>query len=212
MSATTTPAGRLRALGRAELALLGRNRSAVVTALLVPLALPFSVRPAVDQMDLKGEGLTVGAVMLTAAIGFSLLFAVYSSLVSAFVARREELVLKRLLRTGELGDPEILAGTALPSVLLGLVQSMLLAVACTLLLDAGAPAMPQLVVLGLLFGLFLCAALAALTASVTRTAESAQVTALPVLFASMLGSGIIIPLQLLPDRVADVCQFLPLSP
>jgi ABC-2 type transport system permease protein len=72
--------------------------------------------------------------------------------------------------------------------------------------------MPQLVVVGLLFGLFLSAALAALTATVTRTAESAQVTALPVLFASMLGSGIIIPLQLLPDRVADVCQFLPLSP
>ena len=208
---TTTPVGRLRALGRAELALLGRNRSAVVTALLEPLVLPFSVRPTVDQMDLKGEGLTVGALMVTAAIGFSLLFAVYSSLVSAFVARREELVLKRL-RTGELGDAEILAGTGLPAVCLGFVQSALLAVACVVLLDAGAPAMPQLVVLGLLFGLFLSAALAALTATVTRTAESAQVTALPVLFASMMGSGIVIPLQLLPDRVADVCQFLPLSP
>ena len=48
----TTPAGRMRALGRAELSLLGRNRNAVVTALFVPLALPFSVRPAIDQMDL----------------------------------------------------------------------------------------------------------------------------------------------------------------
>jgi len=207
----TTPAGRMRALGRAELSLLGRNRNAVVTALFVPLALPFSVRPAVDQMDLKGEGLSVGSVMLTAAIGFSLLFAVYSSLVSAFVARREELVLKRL-RTGELGDSEILAGTALPAVCLGFVQSVLLAAACALLLDAGTPAMPQLVVLGLLFGLVLSAALAALTASVTRTAESAQVTALPVVLVSMMGSGIIVPLQLLSDRVADVCRFLPFSP
>ncbi|XUL89677.1 ABC transporter permease [Streptomyces galilaeus] len=207
----TTPAGRMRALGRAELSLLGRNRNAVVTALFVPLALPFSVRPAIDQLDLKGEGLSVGAVMLTAAIGFSLLFAVYSSLVSAFVARREELVLKRL-RTGELGDSEILAGTALPAVCLGFVQSVLLAAACVLLLDAGAPAMPQLAFLGLLFGLVLCAALAALTASVTRTAESAQVTALPVVLVSMMGSGIIVPLQLLSDRVADVCRFLPLSP
>lgn len=59
-AATTTPVRRLRALGRAELALLGRNRSAVVTALLVPLALPFSVRPAVDQMDLKGRGCRSG--------------------------------------------------------------------------------------------------------------------------------------------------------
>lgn len=61
-------------------------------------------------------------------------------------------------------------------------------------------------------GLFLSAALAALTARVTRTAESAQVTALPMLFVSMMGSGIIIPLQFLPDRIAKVCAFLPLSP
>lgn len=59
-ASTTTPVGRLRALGRAELALLRRNRSAVVTALLVPLALPFSVRPAVEQMDLKGRGCRSG--------------------------------------------------------------------------------------------------------------------------------------------------------
>jgi len=110
---------------------------------------------------------------------------VYASLVSAFVARREELVLKRL-RTGELGDSEILAGTALPACCLGLAQSLLLALACALVLDAGAPGAvsdrP-----GSPVGLVLCAALAALTASFTRTAESAQVTALPVVFVSMLG-------------------------
>lgn len=211
MSAVTTPVGRLRALGRAELRLLGRNRTAVVTALFVPLVLPFSVRPAVEQMDLKGEGLTVGSVVLTAAIGFSLLFAVYTSLVSAFVTRREELVLKRL-RTGELGDSEILVGTALPSVCLGLAQSLLLAVACALVLDAGVPQAPHLVILGLLSGLVLCAALAAVTASVTSTAESAQVTALPLMFVSVLGSGISIPVQFLPDPLASVCELLPLSP
>jgi len=206
------PAGRrLRALARAELTLLGRNRSAVVTALLVPLALPFSVRPALDQMDLKAEGLSVGVVLVTAAVGFSFLFAVYSSLVSAYVARREELVLKRL-RTGEVGDPEILVGTALPAMCVGLAQSLVLTVACALLLDTGAPKAAYLTVLGLLLGLVLSAALAALTASYTRTVESAQVTALPLLFLSMLGSGIAIPAEALPDRVADVCAYLPLSP
>jgi ABC-2 type transport system permease protein len=207
----TTPGRRLRALARAELTLLGRNRNAVVTALFVPLALPFSVRPAVEHLNLEAEGLTLGSVMLTAAIGFSLIFAVYTSLVSAFVARREELVLKRL-RTGELGDTEILAGTALPAVCVGLAQSVLLALACALVLDAGVPQAPYLLVLGLLSGLVLSAALAALTASFTRTAESAQVTALPVVFVSMLGSGITIPTELLPDRLASVCQLLPLSP
>ncbi|MFF4256512.1 ABC transporter permease [Streptomyces sp. NPDC001663] len=206
------PTGRrLRALARAELTLLGRNRSAVVTALLVPLSVPFSVRPAVDQMDLKGEGLTIGAVMLTAAIGFSLLFSVYTALVSAFVARREELVLKRL-RTGELGDVEILTGTALAAACVGLAQSLVLAAGCVLILDAGAPKAPYLTVLGLLSGLVLCAALAALTASFTRTVESAQVTALPLVLVSMMGSGIALPPEVLPDRVASVCELLPLSP
>ncbi|ALV34823.1 ABC transporter permease [Streptomyces sp. CdTB01] len=206
------PAGRrLRALARAELTLLGRNRSAVTTALLVPLALPFTVRPALDGMDLQRSGLNTGTVMLTAAIGFSFLFSVYTGLVSAFVARREELVLKRL-RTGELGDVEILLGTALPAACLGLAQSLVLTFGCVLFLDAGAPRAPYLTALGVLTGLVLCAALAALTASFTRTVESAQVTALPLVFVSMLGSGIAIPAGALPDRFASVCALLPLSP
>ncbi|MEU6221306.1 ABC transporter permease [Streptomyces sp. NPDC047022] len=208
---TTTATGRLRALAHAELTLLFRNKSAVVTALFVPLMLPFSVRPAMRQMDLKAAGLTMGAVTATAAIGFSLLFAVYTSLVSVFAARREELVLKRL-RTGELGDAEILAGAALPAVCVGLVQSVILAVGCTALLDAGTPRAPHLIFLGLLLGLVLCAALAAVTASFSRTVESAQVTALPLLFVSMLGSGIAIPSSLLPGKIASVCALLPLSP
>ncbi|MFI5684734.1 ABC transporter permease [Streptomyces sp. NPDC051636] len=213
MSSLVLPgaARRLRALARAELTLLGRNRSAVVTALLVPLTLPFSVQPAAGQLDLEAHGLSVGAVMITAAIGFSFLFAVYTSLVSAFVARREELVLKRL-RTGELGDAEILVGTALPAVCVGLAQSLVLAAGCAVLLDTGTPQAPYLSVLGLALGLVLSAALAALTASFTRTPESAQVTALPLVFVSMVGSGITIPTEVMPDRLASVCGLLPLSP
>ncbi|MFF4707370.1 ABC transporter permease [Streptomyces sp. NPDC001288] len=202
---------RLSALGRAELLLLGRNRGAVLTALLVPLALPFSVRPVIDQPGLKGQGLDVGTLMLTAATGFSFLFAVYTPLVSAFVARREELVLKRL-RTGEPADAEILAGTALPALCLGLAQALVLATGCAVLLGAGAPKAPYLTLLGLLLGLLLSAALAALTSAVTRTTESAQVTALPLVLVSMLGSGIALPTAVLPDRVASVCAYLPLSP
>ncbi|TVZ80545.1 ABC transporter permease [Streptomyces sp. BK340] len=209
---TWAPAGRrLRALARAELALLGRNRGVVLTALVMPLALPFSVRPALDQIDLKKEGLSVGAVMMTAAVGFSFLFAVYTSLVNAYVARREELVLKRL-RTGELSDAEILTGTALPAVGIGLAQSLLLCAGCAVLLHTGAPKAPYLTLLGLVAGLVLSAALAALTASVTRSVESGQVTALPLVLFSMIGSGIAIPTEVLPDRLASVCELLPLSP
>ncbi|MFD7702236.1 ABC transporter permease [Streptomyces caelestis] len=208
---TTTPVSRMTSLARAELTLLGRSKGTLVAALFVPLVLPLSVRSAAEEMDLAEVGLTPGAVVLPAAVGFSLLFAVYSALVGVFVVRREELVLKRL-RTGELRDAEILGGSALPSVLTGLVQCLVLTTACAVLLDMSAPSAPHLAVLGLLLGLVMCAALAAVTAAFTRTAESAQVTPMPLMIVSMLGSGMFVPLELFPDRLASVCELLPLTP
>lgn len=210
-TAMTTPVGRMTALARAEVTLLGRSRGTLFAALFVPLLLPFSVREAAKGMDLAEAGLSLGTVVLPASIGFSLLYAVYATLVSVYTARREELVLKRL-RTGELKDAEILAGAALPAVVTGIAQSLVLAVGCALLLDVGAPAAPHLAVLGLLLGVVLCASLGAVTASFTRSVESAQVTTLPVVFLSMIFSGMFVPLEVLPDRVASVCEFLPLTP
>ncbi len=208
---TTTPVSRMTSLARAELTLLGRSKGTLFAALFVPLVLPLSVRSAAEEMDLAEAGLTPGTVVLPAAVGFSLLFAVYSALVGVFVVRREELVLKRL-RTGELRDGEILGGSALPAALVGLAQCLLLAAGCTALLDLPAPPALHLAVLGLLLGIAMCAALAAVTASFTRTGESAQVTPMPLMIVSMLGSGMFVPLELLPDRLASFCELLPLTP
>ncbi|WP_394346721.1 ABC transporter permease [Streptomyces dangxiongensis] len=202
---------RLQALARAELALLGRNRGVLFTALVVPLALPFSVRPALDRPDLERHDVSAGTVMLTAAVGFSLLFTVYTALVNIFVARREELVLKRL-RTGEPTDAEILTGTALPAMAVGLAQALLLCAGGAVLLHAGAPRAPYLSLLGLAAGLVLSAALAALTASFTRSVESGQVTSLPLVLVTMTGSGVMFPTEVMPGRLASVCELLPLSP
>ncbi|MBV2357978.1 ABC transporter permease [Streptomyces sp. J2-1] len=202
---------RLRALARAELTLLLRNRTVVLTALAVPLTLPFCVRPALDRLDLSGRGPGVGAALTTVAVGFSFLFAVHTALVGTYVARREELVLKRL-RTGELTDAEILIGTALPAVALGLVQSLLLCAGGAVLLHTGVPRAPGLTVLGVLLGLVLSAALAALTSVVTRSVEGAQVTALPLVLATMIGSGLAVPVESLPARFARGLELLPLSP
>jgi ABC-2 type transport system permease protein len=92
------------------------------------------------------------------------------------------------------------------------VQCLVLAVACSALLDLSAPSAPHLAVGGLLLGLVMCAALAAATASFTRTGESAQVTPMPLMIVSMTGSGMVFPLELLPDKVASVCELLPLTP
>ncbi|WP_406008092.1 ABC transporter permease [Streptomyces sp. NBC_00637] len=207
----TTPASRMAALARAELTLLGRSKSTIIAAVFVPLVLPVSLASVVEDMNVEDEGLGVGLVLLPAAIGFSLLFGVYSALAAIYTARREELVLKRL-RTGELRDPEILGGAALPVVVTGLVQSLVLVAGTTLLLDVPAPEAPYLAVLGLLLGLAMCAALAAVTATVTRTVESAQVTTMPMVLVSMMGSGVTVPLELLPDRLASFCELLPLTP
>ncbi|MEV2252452.1 ABC transporter permease [Streptomyces sp. NPDC050147] len=210
-TASTTPAGRMRALARAELTLLGRTKGTLFAALFVPLVMPFSLHQAAGGMDLKGTGLSVGSVVVPGAIGISVLFAVYTALTTVFAARREELVLKRL-RTGELRDAEILAGAALPSVAIGLTQCVVLAVGCVALLDAGAPSAPYLAVIGVLLGLVMFAALAAVTASLSRSVESAQVMSMPLAFASMFASGLFIPFEVMPDKLAAVCELLPLSP
>lgn len=209
--ATTTAVGRMAALARAELTLLGRTKATLFAALFVPLVMPFSLSSTVEQMDLKSAGLSVGSVILPSAIGFSLLFAVYSSLVSVYAARREELVLKRL-RTGELRDAEILAGAALPSVAIGLAQCLVLTAACAVLLDVGTPQAPQLAVLGMLLGLAMWPPLAALTAIFSKSVEGAQVAAMPLVLVSLVGSGTFIPLEFMPDKVAWACELLPLTP
>ncbi|MET9411611.1 ABC transporter permease [Streptomyces sp. NPDC002935] len=207
----TTAAGRMGALARAELTLLGRSRATLAAAVFVPLAMPFMLRSNVDQMNLKGTGLTVGSILLPSSIGFSLLFAVYSSLVNVYTARREELVLKRL-RTGELGDVEILVGAALPSVATGLAQCVILTVAYEVTLGVGAPEAPHLVLLGLLLAFITWPALAAVTASFSRSVEGAQLAATPLTLVSLVGSGTFIPLETLPDGMASFCELLPLTP
>ncbi|QNS05131.1 ABC transporter permease [Streptomyces xanthii] len=210
-TATTTPAGRLRALGRAELTLLGRSKGVLITSLFVPLVLPLSLSSTLGEDRLKGTGLDVGTVVVSSAMGFSLLFAVYTALVSVYAARREELVLKRL-RTGELRDAEILAGAALPSAAIGLLQCLVLAAACAAFLDTGMPDAPLLALVGLALGFPMCAALAALTTVVSRSVESAQVAAMPLMLLTMFGSGSFVPLELLPDKLASICELLPLTP
>ncbi|MFF8696844.1 ABC transporter permease [Streptomyces sp. NPDC015144] len=206
----TTLRGRLAALGRAEAALLARNRTAILVSLLMPAAMVLAMKSAMKESVLDGTGLSVVGAALTGGIGIVLLQAVYMNLVSAYVARREDLVLKRL-RTGEVTDREILVGTALPSAALALAQTAVIVAAGTAFFGLAAPRRPELLLAGLLLGVVLLAALAALTSAVTRTVQTSQLTTLPLFFISMMGSGLFVPLDVLPDRMAAVCELLPLT-
>ncbi|MER5747056.1 ABC transporter permease [Streptomyces sp. NPDC002225] len=200
----------MAALGRAEAALLARNRTAILVSLLMPAAMVLAMKSAMKESVLDGTGLSVAGAALTGGIGIVLLQAVYMNLVSAYVARREDLVLKRL-RTGEVTDREILVGTALPSAALALAQTAVIVAAGTAFFGLAAPRRPELLLAGLLLGVVLLAALAALTSAVTRTVQTSQLTTLPLFFISMMGSGLFVPLDVLPDRMAAVCELLPLT-
>jgi ABC-2 type transport system permease protein len=199
------------ALGRAELTLLLRAKSALFMGVATPVLLTAGLWSAVKEMDLTGTGLTPGTLLLPGAMGFVLLFAVYGNLVGVYVARREELVLKRL-RTGEATDPEILAGSALPAAVVTLIQCVVLVVGGAMLLGLSIPARPDLLLAGLLLGTVMAAALAAASSAMTRSSETAQITPLPIMMVSMMGSGLFIPLDSMPDQIASVCRFLPLTP
>ena len=192
--AATTAGGRLRALARAELTLLGRNKGVLVhRAVRAAGAAVQRVRVREGHGPEGQSGLAIGRVIVPAAIGFSLLFAIYTALVNIFVVRREELVLKRL-RTGELRDQEILAGAALPSVCIGVAQCVLVAGGRHgAARPRGAEGRRILPSWGSLLGVVLMVALAAVTAGFSRSAESAQVMSLPLMFVSMIASGISVP-------------------
>ncbi|MPZ67461.1 MAG: ABC transporter permease [Pseudonocardiaceae bacterium] len=199
---------RLTALGRAEMILLRRNKVLLFNALLVPIGAALLVA------NLGGDGgLNAGATATVVGLFIAtlLLLVVYYNLLSSYVSRRDELVLKRL-RTGECRDAEILAGTALPAVTIALGQIVVLAGVGAVVLDLPAPVNPPLLVFGVLAGCVVFTALALLTAPWTRSVEAAQVTSMPIMFACLLGSGALIPLEALPDAVARVGRLLPLTP
>ncbi|MEE1828359.1 ABC transporter permease [Streptomyces sp. BE20] len=215
-SATTagprsTTARRLLALGRAEGILLLRNRTALFTALLLPLLLIGGLKNVLDQQAETTPGLDVDSLLVNGAVGMVLAFVVYYNLTAAYVARRGELVLKRL-RTGEARDIEILAGTAVPSVALALLMCAVIGIAGASVLNLTAPVNPLLLIVGLVMAVGTLMALAAISSAFTRTVESAGITTMPILLLSQFGSGLFFPLEVMPDRVADFCRLLPTTP
>lgn len=206
--AVRAAARRMWALTRAELRLLVRNRMALFMSLAMPIAAAFLFAglDVAERMDAS-----LGATVIVLVASFAILFVVYYNLVATYAQRREDLVLKRL-RSGELTDAEILAGTAVASLAVALGQILVIGVAAPLLFDLAVPVNPVLVVAGVLLGSVAFVPLAAASAIFTRNAEMAQITTLPVVLVCTGFSGLVAPLDVLPDTLARVVEFLPLTP
>ncbi len=171
---------RVLGLAQSNALLMRRNLLTVVYAVVVPL-LPLGLLATVP-----GGAETAAAGSLALVLLLAALFPVYYNLLSMFVTRRDELVLKRL-RSGEATDAEIIASMALPGVAIVFVV-LALAVGVAGALGYGLPTNPVLLVLGLLLTCVTFVALALWTAAWTRNAEAAQLTSAPVLLLAMAGS------------------------
>ena len=171
---------RVLGLAQSNVLLMRRNLLTVVYAVVVPLTPLGLLAAAPDRNDSVGAGL-LSLVLLLAA-----LFPVYYNLLSMFVTRRDELVLKRL-RSGESTDAEIIVSMALPGVALVFVV-LGIAVGVAGAMGYGLPTNPILLVLGLLLTCVTFVALALWTAAWTKNAEAAQLTSAPVLLLAMMGS------------------------
>jgi len=209
VSSSRQSSHRVAALARAEGILLWRNRLALLNAVILPAALVGSLK-SFGGLGASGA-LDFGAMLLTGLTAFALLIAVYYNLVTAMVARREELVLKRL-RTGEATDSEILAGTAAPAIAIAWAQIAVAAVAAVAVLGLAPPANAALVPVALIAGTAVFVLLAAVTAAVTRTVQLAQVTTMPALWLPLVFSGLLFPLAMLPEPLRWVAEALPLTP
>lgn len=198
---TRTPSrgGVSRAVGlaRFNLTLMLRNRTTMIYGLVVPL-LPLGLLFAVDADEPAG-----GAAMITTAWLMALLFPGYYNLLSMFVSRRDELVLKRL-RTGEIRDHELVASMALPGALLTLVAAVL-AVPVAAVAGFELPLNPLMMLVALALAIATFAAFAIWTASWTKTAESAQLTSGPIMLLALAGT-------VAPAMPESVGRWLDLTP
>lgn len=180
---TTHRGGRWWRLAPIEARLLLRRRTTLLGVLSGPLVMIFFavvLRPAEPQ----GWGALAG---LGAYIG--MLISVYTTAATVFTLRRESGALSRL-RTTELTGSGIVVGTGAPLVVVGLVQTLLIG-AVYVALGAPLPENPLLLLAALVLGGAFCVAAGALTSTFSRSAESVQFTAAPLLLVGSVAVNIL---------------------
>lgn len=199
----------MTSLAWSEALLLRRNPLALLIAIGLPIGTVLGLRSSAELMSTVGAD--PGAAIVIAVTAVSLNLFAYYNLVTALVARREELVLKRL-RTGEATDLQILAGTAAPAVAIAWGQAVLAGLTGAVLFGLPVPVNLLLVILALVLGSLVFVLLATATTALTRSVELAQLTTTPMLLIPLTFSGLYLPLAELPEPMEQLARVLPLTP
>lgn len=160
-------------IAHSELVQIVRNRSVLLTGLIMPvLSAAFFVYNR-DTFEGIGSPGYIGAVIVFAIGGFSL----YATTVTTLAARRQDLFLKRL-RSTTASDSAILSGLVLPiSALSVVLVGAILGVYAAL---SSPPADVVLLAVAIVATLAMMLAFGLATAGLTSSPEQAQVTALPL--------------------------------
>lgn len=210
-TATTTPTRRhrpLAALAKAEYLQFRRNTTLLVMGVGFPVAIPLVTFFIVRQNE--GTSATLAATTFEMFLLMALLFVQYYSVLSMITARRSEGVLKRL-RTGEATDVQIQLAPMVPGAVLTLIGTVVISVV-VYATGSPAPVNPVLMGLAIIAGIAIFSLLALATSALTKNAEAAQITSLPVMALAFVGLSTI--RGILPDRfqqVADLTPFAALS-
>ncbi len=202
---STSAPKQVTALVRMELILLQRNWTATLLAGVTPLL--FGVLLARGH----GDGVVLGVYGIAGAIGMVALFSVHYHLTTVYAARRQELVLKRL-HAAQPSSRTILTATALSGILVFIGQAVVLMTFGLLILDLPAPANPLTMLLVMVLGAAVLAALSAALSGVTRSAEAAMFTTLPSTMVLLATPGVLAPPGALPQSIEAFGAYLPLAP
>jgi ABC-2 type transport system permease protein len=169
-------------LARAEVVSLRRSPVVLVNAVLLPVAsgIGWVLLARNTGKDVGGDAMAMQVLML---LGFT----PYAAATTTLVARRQELVLKRL-RTSTLSGLGIVGGLLCPYAGLVVIQTLLL-VGVTVAAGGRAPDRWWSLLVAVSAGTVLALSLAVVTAAVTPVPELAQLTTVPV-FLGLFGGGL----------------------
>lgn len=186
---TSSAGSKAVALALAETKLMLRNRTVLVSSIFIPIAMgalfAYSFRANID--DGEATPAAVFAALVAAQLAVVIGMTIYVTATQTVVARRHNLVLKRL-RTSGITDSGLLAAVLTPCVVIALAQ-LLLFVPFDVFIGVSGMADPVLLVLAVLGGLALSVTAALATTVVTASPERAQITTLPMVFV-LLGAAI----------------------
>lgn len=160
-------------IARSELVQIVRNRSVLVSGLVLPLAASIYFIYARETFEEQGGQGYISALLVFTIAAFSL----YATAVTTLAGRRQSLFLKRLRSTAA-SDPAILSGLVLPVTVISAVQVTAILVVFGAV--SGRPADVALLTLAVVSTFVMMLALGLATAGVTSSPEQAQVTTLPL--------------------------------